>query len=242
MFFFFVKLFLTLSTFHTHIMYTWTLVFQNLKEVMKWNFIFLGYCIWECLGLKPKCQNTNRIDEINIKYLLIQVPTHIYKELIKIWIGPWQLWDASGKCEWLSTRDWNPPWQESKDDCHSSETWANHSHNDSRSKRGQWETSHGWGEQKYNELNGLSANYSAGIQFYCCIFPFFCQVRLENIRKERDILKQVENRLAQEKESVLTEQRGQNLLLTNLKSIQVQFVAYPNQLCQSTRTFWPFSY
>uniref|UniRef100_A0A673I8T5 Nucleoprotein TPR n=1 Tax=Sinocyclocheilus rhinocerous TaxID=307959 RepID=A0A673I8T5_9TELE len=47
------------------------------------------------------------------------------------------------------------------------------------------------------------------------------ELRIENIRKERDILKQVENRLAQEKESVLTEQRGQNLLLTNLKSIQL---------------------
>ncbi|XP_051768515.1 nucleoprotein TPR-like [Ctenopharyngodon idella] len=47
------------------------------------------------------------------------------------------------------------------------------------------------------------------------------ELRVENIRKERDILKQVENRLSQEKESVLTEQRGQNLLLTNLKSIQL---------------------
>ncbi|XP_051556343.1 nucleoprotein TPR-like isoform X2 [Myxocyprinus asiaticus] len=47
------------------------------------------------------------------------------------------------------------------------------------------------------------------------------EMRIENIRKERDILKQVENRLAQEKESILTEQRGQNLLLTNLKSIQL---------------------
>uniref|UniRef100_A0A8C2E1X4 Nucleoprotein TPR n=1 Tax=Cyprinus carpio TaxID=7962 RepID=A0A8C2E1X4_CYPCA len=47
------------------------------------------------------------------------------------------------------------------------------------------------------------------------------ELRLENIRKEKDILKQVENRLAQEKESILTEQRGQNLLLTNLKSIQL---------------------
>ncbi|XP_067310032.1 nucleoprotein TPR isoform X2 [Pseudorasbora parva] len=47
------------------------------------------------------------------------------------------------------------------------------------------------------------------------------ELRVENIRKERDILKQVENRLTQEKESVLTEQRGQNLLLTNLKSIQL---------------------
>nr|XP_009296772.1 nucleoprotein TPR isoform X1 [Danio rerio] len=45
--------------------------------------------------------------------------------------------------------------------------------------------------------------------------------RAENIRKERDILKQVENRLNQEKESILTEQRSQNLLLTNLKSIQL---------------------
>lgn len=45
--------------------------------------------------------------------------------------------------------------------------------------------------------------------------------RVENTRKERDILKQVENRLAQEKESILSEQRSQNLLLTNLKSIQL---------------------
>nr|XP_055058370.1 nucleoprotein TPR [Misgurnus anguillicaudatus] len=45
--------------------------------------------------------------------------------------------------------------------------------------------------------------------------------RVENTRKERDILKQVENRLTQEKESILSEQRSQNLLLTNLKSIQL---------------------
>ncbi|KAL4635951.1 nucleoprotein TPR-like [Arapaima gigas] len=43
----------------------------------------------------------------------------------------------------------------------------------------------------------------------------------ENLRKERDLLKMVESRLTKEKESILTEQRGQNLLLTNLKSIQV---------------------
>ncbi|XP_066517838.1 nucleoprotein TPR [Hoplias malabaricus] len=47
------------------------------------------------------------------------------------------------------------------------------------------------------------------------------EVRSENLRKERDILKQAESRLIQEKESILTEQRGQNLLLTNLKSIQL---------------------
>lgn len=53
---------------------------------------------------------------------------------------------------------------------------------------------------------------------------FSGQLRVENTRKERDILKQVENRLTQEKESILTEQRNQNLLLTNLKSIQVQLM------------------
>ncbi|KAK1164025.1 hypothetical protein AOXY_G16008 [Acipenser oxyrinchus oxyrinchus] len=47
------------------------------------------------------------------------------------------------------------------------------------------------------------------------------EVRGENIRKERDMLKMVESRLSQEKESILAEQRGQNLLLTNLQSIQV---------------------
>lgn len=46
-------------------------------------------------------------------------------------------------------------------------------------------------------------------------------MRYENLRKERDISKQVESRLNQEKESILAEQRGQNLLLANLKSIQV---------------------
>lgn len=46
-------------------------------------------------------------------------------------------------------------------------------------------------------------------------------MRCENLCKERDILKQVESRLNQEKESILAEQRGQNLLLANLKSIQV---------------------
>uniref|UniRef100_A0A8C9W8C0 Nucleoprotein TPR n=1 Tax=Scleropages formosus TaxID=113540 RepID=A0A8C9W8C0_SCLFO len=47
------------------------------------------------------------------------------------------------------------------------------------------------------------------------------ETRYENLRKERDMLKVVESRLMQEKESILAEQRGQNLLLSNLKSIQV---------------------
>ncbi|KAG7457192.1 hypothetical protein MATL_G00243860 [Megalops atlanticus] len=47
------------------------------------------------------------------------------------------------------------------------------------------------------------------------------EVRSENLKKERDMMKMAESRLTQEKESILAEQRGQNLLLTNLKSIQL---------------------
>ncbi|XP_051730318.1 translocated promoter region b, nuclear basket protein isoform X2 [Ctenopharyngodon idella] len=42
----------------------------------------------------------------------------------------------------------------------------------------------------------------------------------ENLRKERDMLKMVEIRLTQEKEIFQAQQLGQNMLLTNLKSIQ----------------------
>uniref|UniRef100_A0A3Q3GMK6 Nucleoprotein TPR n=1 Tax=Labrus bergylta TaxID=56723 RepID=A0A3Q3GMK6_9LABR len=44
--------------------------------------------------------------------------------------------------------------------------------------------------------------------------------RAENLRKERDMLKLVESRLNQEKESILSQQQTQNLLLTNLQTIQ----------------------
>ncbi|MBN3289713.1 TPR protein, partial [Polypterus senegalus] len=47
------------------------------------------------------------------------------------------------------------------------------------------------------------------------------EVRAENLRREKDMFKISESRLNQEKESLLAEQKGQNLLLTNLKSIQV---------------------
>lgn len=47
------------------------------------------------------------------------------------------------------------------------------------------------------------------------------QSQAESLRKERDLLKMVESSLSQEKESILAQQRSQNLLLTNLKSIQV---------------------
>ncbi|XP_069009311.1 translocated promoter region b, nuclear basket protein isoform X2 [Embiotoca jacksoni] len=44
--------------------------------------------------------------------------------------------------------------------------------------------------------------------------------RAENLRKERDMLKLVESRLNQEKETILSQQQSQNQLLTNLESIQ----------------------
>lgn len=46
-------------------------------------------------------------------------------------------------------------------------------------------------------------------------------MRAENLKKEKDILKMAEVRLTQQKESLIAEHRGQNLLLTNLQSIQV---------------------
>ncbi|XP_076580410.1 translocated promoter region b, nuclear basket protein [Chaetodon auriga] len=42
----------------------------------------------------------------------------------------------------------------------------------------------------------------------------------EGLRKERDMLKLVESRLNQEKETILSQQQTQNLLLTNLQTIQ----------------------
>ncbi|KAM6919272.1 LOW QUALITY PROTEIN: nucleoprotein TPR-like [Xenentodon cancila] len=47
------------------------------------------------------------------------------------------------------------------------------------------------------------------------------EVRVENLAKEKNMLKQVESRLSREKEAMLAEHRSQNLLLTNLKSIQL---------------------
>ncbi|XP_071342326.1 translocated promoter region b, nuclear basket protein isoform X2 [Trachinotus anak] len=44
--------------------------------------------------------------------------------------------------------------------------------------------------------------------------------RAEGLRKERDMLKLVESRLTQEKETIQSQQQSQNLLLTNLQTIQ----------------------
>lgn len=46
-------------------------------------------------------------------------------------------------------------------------------------------------------------------------------MRAENLKKEKDILKMSDVRLTQQRDSLLVEQRGQNLLLTNLRTIQV---------------------
>lgn len=48
------------------------------------------------------------------------------------------------------------------------------------------------------------------------------QVRTENLTKEKEMLRQAESQLSREKEAMLAEHRNQNLLLTNLKTIQVQ--------------------
>ncbi|XP_069088104.1 nucleoprotein TPR isoform X2 [Pleurodeles waltl] len=47
------------------------------------------------------------------------------------------------------------------------------------------------------------------------------EVRAENLRKEKDMLKMSEARLNQERESLIAGQRGQNLLYTNLQAIQL---------------------
>ncbi|XP_048458062.1 translocated promoter region b, nuclear basket protein [Rhincodon typus] len=47
------------------------------------------------------------------------------------------------------------------------------------------------------------------------------ETRGENLRKEKDMLKMVEVRLTQERDSKFAELRGQSLLLTNLQSIQL---------------------
>uniref|UniRef100_A0AAQ6A4F7 Nucleoprotein TPR n=1 Tax=Amphiprion ocellaris TaxID=80972 RepID=A0AAQ6A4F7_AMPOC len=47
------------------------------------------------------------------------------------------------------------------------------------------------------------------------------EVRVENLTKERDMLRQAESRLSREKEAMMAEQRNQNLLLTNLKTMQL---------------------
>ncbi|XP_078263731.1 translocated promoter region b, nuclear basket protein isoform X1 [Rhinoraja longicauda] len=47
------------------------------------------------------------------------------------------------------------------------------------------------------------------------------ETRGENLRKEKDMLKMVEMRLTQERDSKFAEHRGQSLLLTNLQSIQL---------------------
>lgn len=53
------------------------------------------------------------------------------------------------------------------------------------------------------------------------IFLLSLQGHIESLRKERDMLKLVESRLNQEKETILSQQQTQNVLLSNLQTIQV---------------------
>lgn len=46
-------------------------------------------------------------------------------------------------------------------------------------------------------------------------------VTIENLKAERDLLKGVEARLLQEKESVMKEQTHQSRLMANLQAVQV---------------------
>uniref|UniRef100_A0A8C8HS37 Nucleoprotein TPR n=1 Tax=Oncorhynchus tshawytscha TaxID=74940 RepID=A0A8C8HS37_ONCTS len=69
-------------------------------------------------------------------------------------------------------------------------------------------------EQTVNTLTeDLRTILSLSLSFVMC-------GRAESLRKERDMLKLVESRLTQEKETMQTQHRGQNMLLTNLKTIQ----------------------
>lgn len=63
------------------------------------------------------------------------------------------------------------------------------------------------------------------------------KVRAENLKKEKDILKMSDVRLTQQRESLLVEQRGQNLLLTNLRTIQVCGVILTSKFDVSFRVF-----
>lgn len=63
------------------------------------------------------------------------------------------------------------------------------------------------------------------------------KVRAENLKKEKDILKMSDVRLTQQRDSLLVEQRGQNLLLTNLRTIQVCGAILMPSLGLSVRLF-----
>nr|DBA17744.1 TPA: hypothetical protein GDO54_016072 [Pyxicephalus adspersus] len=60
----------------------------------------------------------------------------------------------------------------------------------------------------------------------------FAEVKAENLKREKELLKMTETRLSQERESLLAEQRGQNLLLTNLQTIQVTLESSETEMKQ----------
>lgn len=62
---------------------------------------------------------------------------------------------------------------------------------------------------------------------------------MENLTKERDLLRQAESRLTREREAIFAEQRNQNLLLTNLKTIQVPHHLYSPQTNRQNLPYFP---
>lgn len=67
----------------------------------------------------------------------------------------------------------------------------------------------------------LLCYYVDKLFFNIFLMSTYLKVRAENLKKEKEMLKLSEVRLSQQRESLLAEQRGQNLLLTNLQTIQV---------------------
>lgn len=72
----------------------------------------------------------------------------------------------------------------------------------------------------YESFYNLNTFYTMFFSIFCFISTYV-KVRAENLKKEKEMLKLSEVRLSQQRESLLAEQRGQNLLLTNLQTIQV---------------------
>ena len=66
------------------------------------------------------------------------------------------------------------------------------------------------------------------------------QVTYENMKSERDMMKEGETRLLQENKSLLEQQRSQNVLLTNLQTMQVLLLG----ICTVTsyQSIWPLPF
>ena len=64
------------------------------------------------------------------------------------------------------------------------------------------------------------------------------QVTFENMKCERDMLKEAEVRLLQENKSLLEQQKAQNAILTNLQTMQVRPRLLRNRARLRGQTLW----